>query len=117
MANQERLALFDIKFVVIICDQIIEPRIAKRKVQTIGRQLEAKQEAAGEKCARGADEHVAFELWPKTSALDKTEWRRRDRVLPTEFRIVVVRAGQHVEIRQCARGRTGNQRSRPAQLL
>src|SRR5206468_176383 len=100
--------LFDIELVVVICDQVIQARVSKREVQTIGRQLEAKQEAAGEKCARGADEHVAFELWPKTAALDKTEWRRRDRVLPTEFRIVVVRAGQHIEIRQRARGCVGD---------
>src|SRR5216110_2405242 len=83
----------------------------------VGREFEAKEKSAHQKRARGADKHVALELRTESPASDKAERRRWDRILPTEFRIVVVRAGKHEEICQRGRGRVRNLRGRPAQLL
>ena len=94
--NQQALAFGDIEFVQVVGDQIVEPRITEGKMQTIGRQLETKKKTAHQECARGAHKHVPFKLRTQSPALNKAERRRRDRKLPTEFRIVVMCAGQHV---------------------
>jgi len=47
----------------------------------------------------------------------KTQRRRGNVLLPTEFGIVVMRAGQHVEARERRAGVSADQRRRPAHLL
>ena len=83
-------------------------RWMRRRRSSVGREFEAKEKSAHQKCARGADKHVALELRTESPASDKAERRRWDRILPTEFRIVVVRAGKHEEICQRGRGRVRN---------
>ena len=86
-------------------------------MQTIGRELKAKQETAVKKSARGADEHVAFELRTYPAAINKSERRNGNRILPTELRLVVMRARQHVKTLQRRTGSVRNVRRRPTQLL
>src|ERR1051326_5727906 len=83
----------------------------------IGSQLEAKQEPIEQCRACSTHEQVSFKLRTQSSTTHETDRRRRQRILPTEFRIEILRSGQHVQFRQCFLRGGADVARRPAKLL
>src|SRR5919201_4103957 len=79
--------------------------------------MKAEEVAAEERRARRADEEVVGVLRAEAAAADEADGRGRERVLPTELRLGVVRAGEREEARERVGGRVGDVRRGPANLL
>src|SRR6185369_5014100 len=117
LTDKQTLTLGLIKLIQVVRHAIRESRIGEGEMLTIRRQPEPEQEPIEQRRAGSADEQVSLELRTQSPSLHKTDWRRRQRILPTEFRIDVLRAGQHIHSRQRLLRRGCDVARRPAKLL
>src|SRR5688572_24954135 len=101
----------------VVGNAIFEPRIVHCDAAAIAGQLHAEERAA--KCVGGreADEQIAEELRTELAAVEEADGRRREDMLPAEFRLVVMRSRNRKQARHPLVRRGGNPRRVPAELL
>src|SRR5262249_41105341 len=116
LASNEAPALAFIELIVVVIDFVSQFGIAEGELSSARTESEFEQVPAVEERSSGTDEEIACVLRAERT-FRETDCCWSDGPLPTELRIVIMRAGQVEQSMFSLARRISNQRRRPAHLL